>query len=217
MVARKGYPIEQLGSVPKQLKIVWLKDEDPGLQELHQGIGCQVMAPNWGDYQTFIEGRLQQKKDPLILVLDQVEDPNNLGQIIRTSEGAGVDAILLPGRRSAHLTQAAAQTSQGAFAWVPVFNAGNLRQALDYLKEKGFWLYACENHEQARPWYQVDLKGPVTIVLGSEGSGVRSLTLKTCDDTVFLPMSGRINSLNVSATAAAILFEAIRQRHISQD
>jgi len=215
LIVKKGFDLEQLGRIPKEIKQVWLSEQDPRCDEIHQGIGCQLPVPNWGDYQTFIENLVKHKKDPVVVILDQVEDPNNLGQILRTSDGAGVDAVLVPGRRSAPLTSAAAQTSQGAFAWVPFFNVGNLRQALDFLKNNGFWLYACENDAASKLWSESDLCGPVTVIFGSEGRGIRQLTLQSCDHTLHLPMAGKINSLNVSASVSAVLFEIVRQRQKS--
>jgi 23S rRNA (guanosine2251-2'-O)-methyltransferase len=214
LVLKKGFESKELEPFPKNIRKIWLKEDDPDIHELHQGIGCQASIPGWGDYQSRIEKMLREtNKEPLILILDQVEDPNNLGQIIRTCDGAGVDAVFIPGRRSAQLTQAAAQTSQGAFAWVPVFNVGNLHQALEFLRSLNFWIYGFENRPEAELWRKANFKGPVALVLGSEGRGIRQLTLKTCDNLLYLPMQGRINSLNVSATAAAVLFEAVRQRH----
>jgi len=210
--ARQGFDLNSIGRIPNSIKVEWLRESDPDFQELHQGIGCAVSPPHWGGLDTFLDGLLEQKKAPLLLILDQVEDPNNLGQIIRTCEGAGVDAILHPHRRSVGLTNSAAQTSQGAFAHLPMFAIGNLRQTLEDLKSKGFWTFACENQERSIPWHAADLKGPVAVVLGSEGRGIRDLVLKTCDTVISLPMAGHINSLNVSATAAALLFEAVRQR-----
>ncbi|PIE90032.1 MAG: 23S rRNA (guanosine(2251)-2'-O)-methyltransferase RlmB [Acidobacteria bacterium] len=210
---RDGLHVKTLDwSIPQKTNITWLKRGDFMLEDLHQGIGCRISAPNWGDYRDYIEKLTNKKKKPILLMLDQVEDPNNLGQILRTCDGAGVDAVLVPDRRSVTLTKAAIQTSQGAFAWVPFFHVGNLRQAIDFIKTKGFWLYACEYTASSRWWFEETYTGPVVLVFGSEGRGMRQLTLQSCDQTIKLPMFGKINSLNVGASVSAVLYEIARQR-----
>ncbi|MCB1042601.1 MAG: RNA methyltransferase [Acidobacteria bacterium] len=173
-----------------------------------QGCAAWVKPPDWGDW----EDVLERQDTNLILVLDQVEDPMNLGQIIRTCEGAGVQAIFLPDRRSVHVNQMAAQVSQGAFAWLPVFDVGNLKQALDRAKERGFWMIGAEHCPDAQPWHEPDYRGRICFVLGSEGRGLRRLTRETCDHLVYLSMSGHVNSLNVGAATSALIYEALRQR-----
>ena len=151
------------------------------------------------------------KPNNCLLALDGIEDPQNLGQIIRTAECAGIDGIILPKHRSIHLTQSVLQVSQGAFVHVPLFLAPNLNQSLISLKKAGFWTTGVENSIKAKSWHHVDFTGRVVIVIGSEKSGIKKLILKHCDFHATIPMLGKINSLNVSAAVSAILFERNRQ------
>jgi 23S rRNA (guanosine2251-2'-O)-methyltransferase len=152
--------------------------------------------------------------DYCLLALDQIEDPQNLGQIIRTAECAGLDGIILSQHRSAGLTNAALQVSQGAFCHIPIYEAGNLHQALTQLKQEDFWITAVENGIDAKPWHTLDYTGKSVVVFGSEGHGIRKLILKTCDFIATIPMQGKIGSLNVTAAVSALVFE--RQRQLNQ-
>ena len=146
-----------------------------------------------------------------LLIPESIEDPQNLGQIIRTSECAGVDGILLPQHRSVGLTNSVLQVSQGAFLNLPIYNIGNISQTLKILKKEGFWVVGVENGLEASDWYNLDYSGKIVLIFGSEGKGIRSNTLKHCDSIATIPMLGKINSLNVSAAVSAILFERNRQ------
>ena len=151
------------------------------------------------------------KSDLILLLLDNIEDPQNLGQIIRTAECGGVDGIILPEHNSVGLTQTAIQVSQGAFVHIPIYKCNNLRNQLNSLKKDGFWTIALENSIKAKPWHEINMKGKVAVVIGSEGRGIRDLVLKSCDFYSTIPMMGKINSLNVSATVSALVFERLRQ------
>ncbi|MBC8311675.1 MAG: 23S rRNA (guanosine(2251)-2'-O)-methyltransferase RlmB [Candidatus Marinimicrobia bacterium] len=146
-----------------------------------------------------------------LLILDNIEDPQNLGQIIRTAECGGVDGIIIPEHHSVGLTQTAMQVSQGAFVHIPIYKCTNLRNQLNELKKDGFWTVALENSIKAKKWFDIDMKGKIAVVLGSEGKGIRQLVLNTCDFHATIPMKGKINSLNVSATVSAMVFERLRQ------
>ena len=178
--------------------------------ELQQGVGTLVSLPRWPDLADLLDQ--DHGKPPLWVVLDQVEDPMNLGQMLRTCEGAGVDAVIVPGRRAAHLNQTVAQVSQGAFAWVPLVTVVNLRQALETMKTHGIWIVGCEKAPDAKLWTGIDLTMPLALVMGAEGRGLRELTRNTCDFHALLPMQGRLDSLNVGAALSAFLYEVIRQR-----
>jgi len=154
---------------------------------------------------------LTEKKYACIMALDQLEDPQNLGQIIRTAECAGIDGILLPKHHTAPITNAVLQVSQGAFVNVPLYNVTNLGEALSKLKKSGFWVVGLENSIEAKNWCEIDYKEKIVIVIGSEGKGIRHKVIRSCDFKATIPMQGEINSLNVSAAAAAILFERLRQ------
>ena len=145
------------------------------------------------------------------LICDQINDPQNLGQILRTCECAGVDGIILPKHGSVHITDSVIQVSQGALFYSNIFIETNLNNTIKYLKSKGFWIIGVENSIQAKNWYKMDYKGKIAIVLGSEGRGIRDLVKKSCDFLATIPMKGNINSLNITAAASAVLFERQRQ------
>jgi|TARA_B100000953_G_C17916088_1_gene389200 23S rRNA (guanosine2251-2'-O)-methyltransferase len=152
-------------------------------------------------------------KDIGLLLGDQITDPQNLGQIIRTAECSGIDGLIIPDRGSAQITDSVLQVSQGAFVSLPIYNCGNVQQALQQFKNKGFWIVGVENDSSGKLWHEIDYSGKVIIVIGSEGKGIRKLVKQNCDFIATIPMQGKINSLNVSAAVSAILFE--RQRQIS--
>ena len=152
-----------------------------------------------------------QTKNDCILILDQLEDPQNLGQILRTAECAGVKKIILPINKSVKLSDSVMQVSQGAFCNLQFFICNNLRNTIRALKENDFWIVALENTTKSKNWYDIDLSGNIAIILGSEGKGVRRLTLDDSDFVAKIPMMGKLNSLNVSAACSTILFERLRQ------
>ncbi len=180
--------------------------------EAAQGVAALVRPPRWPDVDALLDRAVDAGRAPLLVALDQVEDPMNLGQILRTCEGAGVDAVLTPGRRAAHLNQTAAQVSQGAFAWAPALEVGNLSHALKRLKTRGLWVVGCDAGPGSQSWDRCHLREPAVLVFGAEGRGLRALTRKTCDVLARLPMRGRLESLNVGASVAAFVYEAVRQR-----
>ena len=145
------------------------------------------------------------------LIIDQINDPQNLGQIIRTCECAGIDGIILPKHGSVHITSSVLQVSQGAFSNVSLFMVTNINNTIKKLKDTGFWIVGVENGVNSQKWYEIDYKNRVGIVFGSEGKGIRRLVRESCDFLATIPMKGHINSLNVSATISAILFERQRQ------
>ena len=146
-----------------------------------------------------------------LLVVDNLEDPQNLGQIIRTAECANITGLLLPDHQSVQLTDAVLQVSQGAFVHLPIFRCGNLHQELCALKKEGFWIIGVENSVKAMVWHELDYKRKIVLVMGSEGKGIRPVIIKSCDELITIPMQGKLNSLNVSSATSAILFERLRQ------
>ena len=145
------------------------------------------------------------------VILDSIKDPQNLGQIIRTSECAGVNGIILPERRSVKVTSAVLQVSQGAFCNLDLIISKNIKYTINELKEIGYWVVGVENSIDAKLWYEFDLKGKIGFVFGSEGEGIRPVIQKYCDELITIPMNGKINSLNISATVSAMVFERNRQ------
>ena len=154
-------------------------------------------------------------KNECLLVVDNLEDPQNLGQIIRTAECANITGILLPEHQSVQMTDTVLQVSQGAFVHLPIYRCGNLHQQLRTLKKEGFWIIGVENSVNAKSWHQLDYKRKLVLVMGSEGKGIRPVIVKACDELITIPMQGKINSLNVSSATSAILFERLRQFSIS--
>jgi 23S rRNA (guanosine2251-2'-O)-methyltransferase len=148
--------------------------------------------------------------DTLVVVLDGVTDPHNVGAVLRVAEGAGASGVVIPKDRAAGVTAAAVKASAGASEHVPIARVTNLRRAIDRMKEAGLWVYAAE--VGGTPYTELDLTGPVGLVLGSEGRGMRRLVREGCDGAVSIPMLGAVGSLNVSVAAAVLLYEARRQR-----
>lgn len=157
--------------------------------------------------------QFKDDKDIALLLGDQITDPQNLGQIIRTAECSGIDGLIIPDRGSAQITDSVLQVSQGAFISLPIYSCGNVQQTLQQFKNEGFWIIGIENDSDGKIWHEIDYSGKVIIVVGSEGKGIRQLVKNNCDFIATIPMKGKINSLNVSAAVSAILFE--RQRQIS--
>lgn len=148
---------------------------------------------------------------PLLLVLDGIEDPRNLGAILRTAEAVGVNGVVLPTRRAVGLTGTVAKVSAGAIEHIPVARVVNLSQAIERLKEARFWIYGLDA-KGSRSYAEVDYRGPVALVVGGEGRGLRPLVASRCDGTVRIPMRGKVESLNVSVATAVVLYEILRQR-----
>jgi 23S rRNA (guanosine2251-2'-O)-methyltransferase len=149
---------------------------------------------------------------PFVLILDCVQDPHNLGAILRTAEAAGVDAVVAPRDKAAGITETVRRVSVGAADRVAFAQVTNLARTMEKLKEAGLWLVGTSDHAKARSLYETDLKGPLGLVLGAEEKGMRRLTEEHCDFVVAIPMVGKVGCLNVSVAAGVCLFEAVRQR-----
>jgi 23S rRNA (guanosine2251-2'-O)-methyltransferase len=172
----------------------------------HQGVVAEVDPYPYGD----AEGMLR-KQDALIVALDQVQDPRNLGAVCRSAEAAGAAGVVIPERRAAMVTPVACKTSAGAVEHLEVAHVRNLADWMAAAQEAGFWVWGADADGPQPPW-GVDLTGPTVIVLGGEGKGLRPRVAASCDGLVALPSLGRVESLNVSAAATALLFESVRQR-----
>jgi len=151
------------------------------------------------------------KKNSCLLILDQVEDPQNAGQIIRTSECAGIDGIIFPVHNSFKITNSVLNVSQGAFVNLPLYEVTNISRTIQNLKNNDFWIVGIENTRDAELWSKIDYSGKTVIIVGSEGKGIRKNIVNHCDFIGKIPMQGSINYLNVSAAVSAILFERLRQ------
>ena len=164
-----------------------------------------------GDIVKNINENKFNKKNSCLLILDQVEDPQNAGQIIRTSECAGIDGIIFPVHNSFRITNSVLNVSQGAFVNIPLYEVTNISRTIQNLKNNDFWVVGIENTKDAELWSNIDYSGKTVIILGSEGKGIRKNIINHCDFLGKIPMQGSINSLNVSAAVSAILFERLRQ------
>lgn len=178
---------------------------------LHQGVLAIAAAREYVTLDDILRIPAQKGQVPLFLILDGVEDPGNLGAILRTAEVAGVHGVIIPERRAAGLTETVAKAAAGALEYVPVVKVVNIVNTLEDLKKAGVWITGAEAGGDMVYW-DADFVRPTAIVLGGEGKGVRRLVREHCDYLVSLPLMGRINSLNVSVAAGALLYEALRQR-----
>jgi 23S rRNA (guanosine2251-2'-O)-methyltransferase len=177
----------------------------------HQGAAASVRPLKAWDEHDLLHALSQVAVDPLLLILDGVTDPHNLGACLRTADAAGAHAVVIPKDRAAAVDGVVRKVAAGAAEFVPVASVTNLARALDMLKERGIWVVGTDG-EAPQTLYGADLKRPLALVLGAEGSGMRRLTRERCDFLVRIPMAGRVQSLNVSVAAGVALFEARRQR-----
>jgi 23S rRNA (guanosine2251-2'-O)-methyltransferase len=180
------------------------------IEELAPGAAHQGVVARVGPYPYSDLGEILAVSDPLVLVLDSVTDPRNLGAVLRAADGAGASGVVIPKDRAVGVTAVAVKASAGASEHVPVARETNLHRAIHRIKKGGVWVYAAEGGGMA--YTELDLSGPVALVLGSEGRGVRKLVREGCDGAVSIPMLGAVESLNVSVAAAVLLYEAQRQR-----
>lgn len=177
----------------------------------HQGVLAYVAPVPYAELDDILKAAEEKGEAPFIVLLDELEDPHNLGALLRTADATGVHGILIPKRRSVSLNATVAKTSAGAVEYVPVARIGNIAQTLKKLKEKGFWV-AGADMDGEKAYYEADLTGPLVLVVGSEGRGMSRLTKDACDFIVSMPMVGRINSLNASVAGSILMYESMRQR-----
>ena len=177
----------------------------------HQGIIALAAAHEYFTIDDILEEAASRGENPLIVICDELSDPHNLGAIMRSAECAGAHGVIIPKRRSVGLTATVAKASAGAVEYMKVARVTNINNAINELKEKGVWVFGTAA-EGSVPMYKADLTGPAAIVIGNEGDGMSPLVRKNCDMLVHIPMAGRISSLNASAAASILLYEAVRQR-----
>lgn len=178
--------------------------------EHHQGVALKVEPYHYVDFEDLVQKAVAEEA-PLILVLDSVQDPHNLGALIRSAACAGAHGVVIPKDRAAGVTAAVDKASAGATETIAVAQVTNISQALQALKEVGFWIYGADGSAKGTI-YQQDLSGAVALVIGGEGGGIRPLVRKGCDEVVSIPMQGGVNSLNASVAGGIMLFEVVRQR-----
>jgi len=217
--AREG-SIREILALARQAGVVIQEVDRARLDQLahgrnHQGVIALVAAHRYADVETILERAAAAGEDPLILVLDGIEDPQNLGSLLRTADAAGVHGVIIPERRAVGLTETVAKVSAGAVEYVPVTRVTNLVRTLKQLKEQGLWVVG--THQDGPHLYtETDLTGPLAVVIGSEGKGISRLVAETCDLMVRLPMRGHVSSLNAAVAGAILLYEIRRQRDLSQ-
>ena len=177
----------------------------------HQGVIALAAAHEYFTIDDILEEAASRGEAPLIVICDELSDPHNLGAIMRSAECAGAHGVIIPKRRSVGLTATVAKASAGAVEYMKVARVTNINNAINELKEKGVWIFGTAA-EGSIPMYKADLTGPAAIVIGNEGDGMSQLVRKNCDVMVHIPMKGKISSLNASAAASILLYEAVRQR-----
>ena len=178
----------------------------------HQGVVAVAAVKEYCDPADILAAADARGEPPLVVVCDGLEDPRNLGAVIRCAECAGAHGVVIPRHHSAGITAAADKASAGAAEHLPVARAANLSAVLRFFKERGLWIYGAEASGTS-PLWRTEMKGPVCLVIGSEGRGLSRLVRESCDFIISIPMAGRVNSLNASAAAAILLYEIVRQRH----
>lgn len=176
----------------------------------HQGVIAMAASYEYATVEDILEKAREKGEAPFIFVLDNIEDPHNLGAMIRTANLAGAHGVIIPKRRAVGLTPTVARTSAGAINYTPVAKITNLKQTMEQLKKEGMW-FVCADMD-GTSYYQMDLKGPMGLVIGNEGEGVSRLIKETCDFVASIPMKGDIDSLNASVAAGVLAFEIVRQR-----
>ena len=177
----------------------------------HQGIAGVVSAKEYATVDEILKIAKEKNEQPFIVILDGIDNPQNLGGIIRSAEAAGVHGIIIPERRAVGITDAVAKSSAGAVEYVAIAKVGNINNTIAELKKKGIWIVGVDMKGEKR-YYEMDYKMPIAVIIGSEGEGVKPLVIKNCDFVVSIPQKGKINSLNASVAAGIIIFEALKSR-----
>lgn len=178
----------------------------------HQGIAASVAAYEYSDLEDLFAKAEEKEEAPFFIICDEIEDPHNLGSILRSADAAGAHGVIIPKRRSVSLTATVAKTSTGAIEYIPVVRVTNLARTIDELKERFVWVVGTDA-EGSEDYRQLDGTMPVALVIGSEGRGMSRLTKDKCDWTVSLPMAGQVTSLNASVAASLLMYEVYRKRH----
>lgn len=177
----------------------------------HQGVLAYTSPVDYTPLEDILDAAQSRDGAPFLLLLDELEDPHNLGAVLRTADAVGVDGVLIPKRRSCPLSATVAKTSAGAVEYVPVARIGNVAQTIRELKKAGFWIVGADMDGTA-DYFEADLTGALVLVIGSEGRGISRLVRESCDVLVRIPMLGKINSLNASVAGAVLMYESLRQR-----
>lgn len=213
----KNGSIIEIISLAKEKGIVFREVKKEKLDMLtnkanHQGVILFVAPTEYSSVEDILNLAKEKNEPPFVIILDEIQDPNNLGAIIRTADSVGAHGVIIPKRRSVPLTNVVAKASSGAVAYVKVARVPNIPQLIDDLKNEGLWIMGTDLTGETK-FYDADLKGPLGIVIGSEGNGMGRLVREKCDVVLTIPMVGKVNSLNASVAAGVILYEAFKQRN----
>ncbi|HHV71571.1 MAG TPA: 23S rRNA (guanosine(2251)-2'-O)-methyltransferase RlmB [Clostridia bacterium] len=218
LIARglKSYSVDLIYKLARQKGIIVQEVDRKKIDKLsettaHQGIIAYAAPKEYVDVDYLLQRAEELKEDPFIVILAGIEDPYNLGAILRTADAAGVHGVVIPKRRAVGLTETVAKASAGAIEYVPVARVSNLAQTVDYLKTKGIWI-AGSDASAAKSYWEENLAGPLALIVGSEGAGMGRLLTEKCDYLLKLPMKGEISSLNASVAASLLMYEVMRQR-----
>ena len=215
MVSSEEGSMKKILALAKERRIPVMKVEKYAIDRIaegkvHQSVAAYVSAYAYAELEDIFRVAEERGEDPFIIILDNLEDPHNLGAIMRTAECAGAHGIIIPKRRACGLTEVVAKASAGAIEYMPCVKVTNIAQTIEELKERGIWVAACDMG--GTEYYKADLKGKLAVVIGSEGFGISRLVKEKCDFVVSMPMVGRITSLNASNAAAVIIYEVRKQR-----
>ena len=202
LAKQKGVPVETV-------KAEKLDKLAKGLR--HQGVAALAAPIAFRTLDDVFACAAEKNEEPFILLLDELQDPQNVGALIRSADAAGVHGVLMPRRRSCPLNAVVAKISAGAVEYVPVVQIGNIAQTIEELKQRGCWVVGADM--DVVDFYAANMSGPIVLVIGAEGRGLGRLVKQKCDDVVSIPMNGGVNSLNASAAGAVLMYEVVRQRH----
>ena len=218
MVARgdRQGSINEILKLAKQNRIIVTEVDRNKLDTLsetkhHQGVIAFVAPIEYKDVDYILNVAKERGEEPFILIADEIEDPHNLGALIRSAEVAGCHGVIIPKRRAVAVTEVVSKVSVGATEYMPIARVNNINDTIRELKDKGVWIVGTDGSADTI-YYKQDLTGPIAIVVGSEGRGMNKLTMKPCDFLVKIPMMGKITSLNASVSGGIVLFEALKQR-----
>ncbi len=218
MVARgdRQGSINEILKLAKQNRIIVTEVDRNKLDTLsetkhHQGVIAFVAPIEYKDVDYILNVAKERGEEPFILIADEIEDPHNLGALIRSAEVAGCHGVIIPKRRAVAVTEVVSKVSVGATEYMPIARVNNINDTIRELKDKGVWIVGTDGSADTI-YYKQDLTGPIAIVVGSEGRGMNKLTMKNCDFLVKIPMMGKITSLNASVSGGVVLFEALKQR-----
>ena len=213
----KGGSISPIIALAKELNVTVNYVESQKISKItpddlrHQGVAAFAAPVKLYDLDEILDGITAKGEEPFLLLLDELQDPQNVGALIRTADAAGVHGVLMPQRRACPLNAVVAKVSAGAIEYVPVAKIGNIVQTIKYLQSKGMWIIGADMDGDAE-YFKTNLKGPIVLVVGAEGKGLGRLVKENCDVLVKIPMNGGVSSLNVSVAGAILMYDIVRQR-----